>query len=75
MPGPRWLLSLETAFTKRIGRGGTCQAPVNFPPGSPQIIIGRETVLARLRGLVDPVPQAGQVLLVTGEAGMGRRCC
>ncbi len=35
-------------------------------------IIGRETALARLRGLVDPVPQASQMLLVTGEAGMGK---
>ena len=35
-------------------------------------IIGREAGLARLRGLVEPVPRAGQVLLVTGEAGMGK---
>ena len=35
-------------------------------------IIGREPGLVRLRGLVEPVPQAGQVLLVTGEAGMGK---
>jgi len=35
-------------------------------------IIGREAGLARLRGLVDPVPRASQVLLVTGEAGMGK---
>jgi hypothetical protein len=35
-------------------------------------IIGREAGLARLRALVDPVPQASQVLLVTGEAGMGK---
>jgi DNA-binding CsgD family transcriptional regulator len=44
-------------------------------PGSgehPAPIIGREAGLARLRGLVDPVPQASQVLLVTGEAGMGK---
>jgi DNA-binding CsgD family transcriptional regulator/tetratricopeptide (TPR) repeat protein len=38
----------------------------------PERIIGREAVLARLRGLVDPVPQASQVLLVIGEAGMGK---
>jgi DNA-binding CsgD family transcriptional regulator len=38
----------------------------------PARIIGREAGLARLRGLVDPVPQASQVLLVTGEAGMGK---
>src|SRR5690348_9465039 len=35
-------------------------------------IIGRDAGLARLRGLVDPVPVAGQVLVVTGEAGMGK---
>ena len=35
-------------------------------------IIGREAGLARLCALVDPVPQASQVLLVTGEAGMGK---
>ena len=28
--------------------------------------------LRRLRGLLEPVPRAGQVLLVTGEAGMGK---
>jgi DNA-binding CsgD family transcriptional regulator len=38
----------------------------------PALIIGRDAGLARLRGLVDPIPQAGQVLLVTGEAGMGK---
>ena len=38
----------------------------------PAPIIGREAGLARLRGLVDPVPPASQVLLVTGEAGMGK---
>ena len=35
-------------------------------------IIGREAGLARLRALVDPVPRAGRVLVVTGEAGMGK---
>jgi DNA-binding CsgD family transcriptional regulator len=38
----------------------------------PALIIGRDTGLARLRGLVAPVPPASQVLLVTGEAGMGK---
>ena len=38
----------------------------------PAAIIGREAGLARLRELVDPVPQASQVLLVIGEAGMGK---
>jgi DNA-binding CsgD family transcriptional regulator/tetratricopeptide (TPR) repeat protein len=35
-------------------------------------IIGREAGLAQLRGLVDQVPLASQVLVVTGEAGMGK---
>ena len=43
-----------------------------LPPQQPARIIGREAALARLRGLVDPVSQASQVLLVTGEAGMGK---
>ena len=38
----------------------------------PTLIIGREAGLARLRGLVDPVPVSSQVLLVIGEAGMGK---
>jgi DNA-binding CsgD family transcriptional regulator len=35
-------------------------------------IIGRDAGLARLRGLVDQVPPASQVLAVTGQAGMGK---
>ena len=46
--------------------------PGEFPAQHPAPIIGREAGLARLRALVDPVPLAGQVLLVTGEAGMGK---
>jgi len=42
------------------------------PAQQPAPIIGREAGLSRLRGLVDPVPQASQVLVVTGEAGMGK---
>jgi DNA-binding CsgD family transcriptional regulator len=38
----------------------------------PAPIVGREAGLARLRALVDPVPQESQVLVVTGEAGMGK---
>ena len=46
--------------------------PGELPARQPAPIIGREAALARLRGLVDPVPQASQVLIVTGEAGMGK---
>jgi DNA-binding CsgD family transcriptional regulator len=46
-------------------------------PGEPPArhhapIIGRDAALARVRGLIDPIPQSSQVLLVTGEAGMGK---
>ena len=43
-----------------------------LPAQQPARIIGREAGLARLRGLVDQVPLASQVLVVTGEAGMGK---
>jgi DNA-binding CsgD family transcriptional regulator len=46
--------------------------PGELPAQQPARIIGREAGLARLRGLVDPVPRASQVLVVTGEAGMGK---
>ena len=46
--------------------------PGELPSQPPAPIIGRDGGLARLRGLVDPVPQASQVLLVTGAAGMGK---
>ena len=46
--------------------------PGELPAQQPAPIIGREAGLARLRALVDPVPQASQVLLLTGEAGMGK---
>jgi DNA-binding CsgD family transcriptional regulator len=46
--------------------------PGELPARQPAPIIGRDAGLARLRALVDPVPQASQVLLVTGEAGMGK---
>jgi predicted ATPase len=43
-----------------------------LPSLQPAGIVGREAALATLRGLVDPVPQASQALLVIGEAGMGK---
>jgi DNA-binding CsgD family transcriptional regulator/tetratricopeptide (TPR) repeat protein len=46
--------------------------PGELPARQPARIIGRETGLARLRGLVDPAPQASRVLLVIGEPGMGK---
>jgi DNA-binding CsgD family transcriptional regulator/tetratricopeptide (TPR) repeat protein len=47
--------------------------PGEFPaPRQSVPIIGREAGLARLRALVDPAPLSSQVLLITGEAGMGK---
>ena len=38
----------------------------------PSPLIGRDAEIARLRGLVEPVPRHSQVLNVVGEAGMGK---
>ena len=46
--------------------------PGELPAQQPAPIIGREAGLAGLRGLMDPVPLSSQVLLVIGEAGMGK---
>ena len=46
--------------------------PGDLPSQRPSRLIGREAGLASLRALVDPVPQPGKVLVVTGEAGMGK---
>ena len=46
--------------------------PAELPARQQASIIGRDAARARVRGLVDPVPQSSQVLLVTGEAGMGK---
>jgi DNA-binding CsgD family transcriptional regulator len=43
-----------------------------LPSQQPVPIIGRDAGLATLRGVLARVPQAGQVLLVTGAAGMGK---
>jgi DNA-binding CsgD family transcriptional regulator len=46
--------------------------PGELPSPPPARLVGREAALARLGGLVPPVLRASQVLLVTGEAGMGK---
>ena len=72
MFGPRSLLSLETVLMSVLAeRTGSMPGPGELSSQQRARIIGREWV-ARLRGLVDPVPQASQVLVVTGEAGMGK---
>src|SRR5260370_38497277 len=73
MPGPRPLLALGTALTERTGREDRhMPGPGELPAQQPGLIVGRDAALARLRGLVDPAPPASRVLLVTGEAGMGK---
>src|SRR6266851_4768352 len=73
MLGPRSLLSQEMALMKRTGREDRhMPGPGELPSQQPARILGRDAGLARLRGLVDPVPQSSQVLLVIGEAGMGK---
>jgi hypothetical protein len=57
------------ALAERISR---MPRPGELRSQQPARIIGREAGLARLRGLVDQVSLASQVLLVTGEAGMGK---
>jgi DNA-binding CsgD family transcriptional regulator len=46
--------------------------PGELPARQQAPIIGRDAGLAQLRPLVDPALPASQVLLVTGEAGMGK---
>ena len=46
--------------------------PAELPAQQPAPIIGREAGLARLCALADPVPSSSQVMVVTGEAGMGK---
>ena len=46
--------------------------PGELPARQPAPIIGRDAALARVRALVDPVPQSSRLLLITGEAGMGK---
>jgi DNA-binding CsgD family transcriptional regulator len=73
MLGPRPLFWLGTALTKRTGREDRqMPGPGELPAQQPAALIGRDADLARLRALVDPVPLSSQVLLVTGEAGMGK---
>src|SRR5580692_856660 len=73
MPGRRSLLALGIALTRRTGRKGRAMpGPGELSARQSALIIGRDAGLARLRALVDPVPSASRVLLVTGAAGMGK---
>jgi DNA-binding CsgD family transcriptional regulator/tetratricopeptide (TPR) repeat protein len=46
--------------------------PSELPSQPPAPIIGREAALARLHRLVNPAPRASRILVVTGEAGVGK---
>src|SRR6201982_3731865 len=73
MPSPWSLFELGDGVDERTGREDRQMPGPGELPSQQQVpIIGREAGLARLRGLVDAVPPAGQVLGVTGEAGMGK---
>src|ERR1700729_1670300 len=73
MLAPWSRFSLGTELTKRTAREDRhMPGPGEHPAAEHAPIIGREAGLARLRGLVDQVPLASQVLLVTGEAGTGK---
>jgi DNA-binding CsgD family transcriptional regulator len=50
----------------RMARGGSGLA------GTDTGLIGRDRELSRLRGLADPHPAHGQLLVLLGEAGMGK---
>src|SRR6202035_1334144 len=71
MPGPRSLLSFGTALMNALAER-ISRMPGPGESQQPARIIGREAGLARLRGLVDQIPVTSQVLLVTGDAGMGK---
>jgi DNA-binding CsgD family transcriptional regulator/tetratricopeptide (TPR) repeat protein len=67
------LLSLGTALMDALAeRISRMPGPGELHSQQPVRIIGREAGLAQLRGLVDHVPLGSQVLVVTGEAGMGK---
>src|SRR5579859_4675165 len=73
MPGPWSLLALGMGVDEtRWPRGQAMAGSGELPAEQSGLIIGRDAGLARLRALVDPVPLSSQVLLVTGEAGMGK---
>ncbi|HEY0932372.1 MAG TPA: AAA family ATPase, partial [Trebonia sp.] len=53
------------------GRGGGSGNVPGFA-GSGAGLVGRDAELARLRGLIDPPPAMSRVLVLLGDAGMGK---
>ena len=73
MPGQQSLFSLEIASVAVLTeRKRPLPGLAEWASQRPVGIVGREAALASLRGLVDRVSQASQVLLVIGEAGVGK---
>ncbi len=56
---------------ERRGAGLSEEMTAAGETGSEELV-GREAELATLRALVDPVPDEGRVLVVLGDAGMGK---
>src|SRR5690348_18338925 len=52
-----------------VGGSGVSGTAAGFSDGG---LIGRDAELSRLRGLVDPPPVDTSVLVLLGEAGMGK---
>jgi DNA-binding CsgD family transcriptional regulator/tetratricopeptide (TPR) repeat protein len=53
-------------------RFGRAENVLEESPGRPGPIVGREAQLARLAAFIDGIPAHGQVLVVHGDAGMGK---
>jgi predicted ATPase len=43
-----------------------------MPPAPPRTLVGRRDEWAAVSALVDPLPAAVRVLLIEGEAGVGK---
>ena len=65
-------MAVPLASAPGPGRLGASVKVLSADPASPHGLVGRDAELARLRALVDPVPDESRVLVVLGEAGMGK---
>ena len=67
----RGIRKLTASAARLYWRGARQQRALRYC-GVDTALIGRDAELARLRGLVDPPPAEGRVLLLLGDAGMGK---
>jgi DNA-binding SARP family transcriptional activator len=68
-----YLEILQRAAPAAGARGGTLATGRGAPPAADAPLVGRQEELTRLRRRLDAAWRgAGQVILVTGEAGVGR---